>query len=204
MILVAYTMSNKMEEIKLSDCPIVIAPNMMSLFDVCDSPIYFADSVIMFDEVHDVAEGDVVEDKESGLTGTVFYGKGWRIHWSSNDYSKFNAPEHISMINKKKRNLYSAQSVRNIPEREEIMIVVDGVGYYLTSMMAKHDSCICISGRPQLVSVLDIHLSTGILDKYGDPFYFGQFYKGGIIGLSDEMRIVSKSQRKIINMEENN
>ena len=201
MIIMAHTMSGKMEELKIQSCPMLIAQNVLALLDRNDSPLYLEDTVVLYDEVHDIAEGDVVINPKSKKRGIIYYSGGWRIHWSEGVYNKYVVSEHINMT-KRGRRVLDSQSVRKIQEREEIKIVVDGEALYLTCMMAKHHSLICISGKPQLVNQNEIYLSSGIYDNLHAPLYFGQFYKGGIVGLDDEMRVVSKNTKTNIILED--
>lgn len=201
MRIMAHTMAGKMEEIKIASCPLLIAPNVLTLLDRCDSPLYLADTVVLYDEINNVMEGDIVTLPDRSKTGIVYYTQGWRIHWSDNSYNKYVASEHILMTTRP-RKASNAQAVRRFEEREEIRVVVDEESFYFTSMMAKIDTRICISGKPQLVNQNEIYLSTGICDAYDAPIYFGQFYKGGIVGLNKEMRIVSECKDKIINLED--
>lgn len=200
MRVMAHTMHGNMEELKVSSCPILIAPNVLTLLDREDSPLYLEDTIVMYDEENDIAEGDIVitESKDKGI---IYYSKGWRIHWSSGQYNKFILSSHIYMT-KRRRRVENSQSVRNIEEREEIRLVIEDEEFLFTSLMAKKDSLICVSGLPQLVNQNEIYLCTGLYDTQKAPLYFGQFYKGGIIGLDKEMRVVSKSINKIINLED--
>lgn len=200
MRIMAHTIGGQRDEIKVSSCPILITSNILSLLDRDDSPLYLADTVVLQDEIRNITEGDKVSDKQSGRTGVVYYSKGWRIHWSDDSYSKFVVSEHIDMV-VRSSGVADAQAVKGIEGREEVKLVVDDEEFFFTSMMVKIDNRICISGRPQLVNENDIFISTGIIG-YDSPLYFGQFYKGGIVGLDDEMRIVSVCKNKIIYLED--
>lgn len=201
MRIMAHTMSGKMEELKIQSCPILIAPNVLTLLDRSDSPLYLEDTVVLHDEINDIAEGDVVTNPESEDTGIVYYCGGWWIHWTNGSYNKYTVSEHINMT-KRGRRVVNSQAVKKIPQRDQVKIVVDDEDFYFTCMMAKHDTLICISGKPHLVNQSDIHLSTGIYDDSHAPLYFGQFYKGGIVGLDEEMRVVSKNTTKSLLLED--
>lgn len=202
MKLVGATLSGKVLEIRLSDCPSVIDKGQVACLAKPNSDIFHKDSIVYVEEAVDLYEGDSVYE-DGNYIGIAYYTKGWRVHTGEDTSKELRLTPHISM--KKSRRDYEAfKSVYSIKERSTITVCANGRECSLFEMAMIKCNEIVFVGRNMRAYRDEVFLSTGYYNQSNVAYYFGQFINGGILSLDKELDFVIRSSidETKINMEE--
>lgn len=202
MRLLGATLSGKILEIKLSDCPCVIDKGQVACLAKPNSDIFHKDSIVYTEESANVVEGDLVYE-DGVYIGIAYYEKGWRIHSDNCQSKELVLSEHISM--KESRRTYDVfRQVSQIEGRSGIFVYANGCECSLFEMTMVKGNEIAFVGRNKRACRDEIFLTTGFYSQDSIAYYFGQYINGGILSLNKNLEFVLRSSinEVKINMEE--
>lgn len=201
MKLLGITLEDELQEVRLCDCPSVIDKGQMAMLGKPGSSLIYQDSIVYYDEEHDVAEGDMLFSGDEYI-GFVYYSKGWRVHDLNGLNKELYYDEYLSMKSSE-RNLAVFQKVNHLPERK-LLIFANGKEGTLFEMAMIDGDEISIVGRNKRVYRNEVYLSTGLYTKKKKCLYFGQFLNGGVLSLNNRLEFVIRtaSQEIKLNMED--
>lgn len=187
--------NNELEEIDIRDCPAVIDNCKMACVGVDDSPIFYEDSLVLFDEYNNICEGDDVYC-DGIYQGFAIYSAGWKIHSPTGVATALSLTTHIYM--KQRRNLETLRFINSIRNRG-ICCCVGNNEVSIKMLLTVNNGELIIVGRNNLKAYAsEVHLATGLYTRRTNiPIYFGQSMNGGYISIDEDLDfcIVSENNK---------
>ena len=195
----------KVTEIVLADCPSYVSRYNMAMLSREDSPLIRIDSMVYYDEVNDLCEGDVVYiDGEN--VGIVYYSAGWKVlHKTTGESKDLGSFGHIKMNIEKSRNLTAFKEANTIEGRKPIRLVINTDEFSFDSLIVPTGDNIVIKGRRFAVPKDSIIVSTGLYDSNCKVIGFGAFFNGGSVIIDSNHDVAIKyydGSIKKLNLEE--
>lgn len=202
MKLLGATLSGKVLEVKLADCPCIIDKGQVACLAKPNSDIFHKDGIVYTEESADVVEGDLVFE-DGVYIGIAYYEKGWRVHSDNNLSKELVLSEHISM--KESQRTYEVfKKVNHMECRSGVFVYANGCESSIFEMAMVKGNEIAFVGRNKRACRDEIFLSTGFYSPDNVAYYFGQYINGGILSLNKNLEFVLRSSinEVKINMEE--
>lgn len=202
MKLLCATLSGAIKEIHLSYCPSLIDKGQMACLALSNSDIFYADSIVLSEEVANITEGDLIyEDNE--FLGVAYYNRGWRVHSENDYYKKLRVTNHIR-VKESEKTYDNFKRVNNIKERQNILVYSNGIECTIFGLAMYKNKQIVFTGQNRVAYCDELFLSTGFYNNKNRAYYFGQYINGGVLCLNKELEFVIKTpyEEKIMNMEE--